>query len=216
MKAMLLAAGHGKRMGELTQSTPKPLLEIRGESLLGHHLRALAAHGISDVVINVSHLKDQIIAAIGDGSQWGINVVFSQEDQPLETGGGIANALPLLGDEPFIAINSDIWTDYPFSQLPSTIASEAHLVMVDNPEHVPNGDFAIDNDKLSLTGSPKYTYSGIAVYRPAFFAGIRATRFPLGPLFKHKIADGLLSGEYYDGEWFDVGTPERLAAVQQS
>jgi MurNAc alpha-1-phosphate uridylyltransferase len=212
MKAMVLAAGLGARMRPLTDHTPKPLLPVAGRPLIEHHLLRLAAAGFTEIVINVAHLGAQIIERLGDGAQFGISIIYSREEQPLETGGGIFRALPLLGTEPFLVLNSDIWTDYPLQQLRAVRPQRGHLVMVDNPGHLTHGDFYRRSDGLlSETGDgAKFTYAGLAVFHADLFADCEAGIFPLRPLFVRAMQQGLLSSEYYGGVWLDVGTPERL------
>ena len=212
MKAMILAAGRGERMRPLTDSTPKPLLQAGGKALLAHHLEALAAAGFREVVINLAHLGAQIETAIGDGSAFGLSIRYSREpDGALETGGGIFQALPLLGPAPFAVINGDVWTDYPLKDLPTEPTGLAHLVLIDNPPQHPRGDFALDGDRVVADGPDKLTFSGIGVYRPELFAGCRPGVFPLAPLLRKAMATGQVSGEHYRGAWRDIGTPERLA-----
>lgn len=214
MKAMILAAGRGERMRPLTDATPKPLLRIGGQTLIEHHIHALTQGGITELVINHAHLGEQIVKALGDGDAYGVSIQYSPEpDAALETGGGVYNALPLLGDAPFVVVNADIWTDYRFDGLPQTPAGMAHLVMVDNPEHHPGGDFSLSNDQLSQQGPHMLTFSGIGVYRPALFADCTPGAFPLGPLLRAAMDREEVSGEQYTGRWFDIGTPERLDAV---
>ena len=215
MKAMILAAGRGERMRPLTDSTPKPLLKVGGQTLIERHLQALAAAGVREVVVNLSWLGGLIRAALGDGSRWGVKFHFSEEGPvPLETGGGIFQALPQLGTEPFIVVNGDILTDFPFASLRLPDDATAHLVLVDNPAHHARGDFGLARGRVVLLGETMLTFSGIALYRPEFFSGCSAGRFPLLPLFKRAIAAGALSGEHYAGQWSDVGTPQRLAELQ--
>lgn len=214
MKAMILAAGRGERMRPLTDHTPKPLLRAGDDSLIGHHLRALAASGFSEVVINLAYRGEQIAAALGDGSAWGLRIAYSHEgESALETGGGIHHALPLLGAAPFLLINGDVWTDYPLGAVP-TPAGLAHLVLVDNPPHHPQGDFALHAGQVSDHGEPRLTYSGVAVLRPALFAACTPGAFPLAPLLRRAMAEGQVSGEHYRGAWLDVGTPARLAELE--
>ncbi len=215
MKAMILAAGRGERMRPLTDTTPKPLLRAGGCTLIEHHIIALATAGIRDLVINHAHLGAQIEAALGDGAHYGVQIRYSAEGEALETGGGILRALPLLGTVPFLVVNGDVWTDYPYARLPQAPAGLAHLVLVDNPGHHPDGDFALAGGKVSADGAPKLTFSGIGVYRPELFAGCADGRFALAPLLRRAMADGRVSGEYYAGRWLDVGTPERLALLEQ-
>jgi len=211
---MILAAGRGERMRPLTDTTPKPLLPLAGRPLIEYHLRALAAAGVREVVVNHAHLGHRLEDALGDGSRWGLAIAWSPEGEALETGGGIHRALPLLGEAPFIVVNGDIWTDYDFSGLPAEPAGLAHLVLVDNPAHHPAGDFVLDRGRVREGDGPRLTFSGIGVYRPALFAGCAHGRFPLGPLLRTAMARDEVSGEHHRGRWVDVGTPERLAALE--
>ena len=219
MKVMILAAGVGERMRPLTDHTPKPLLQVGGEPLIAHHLRRLAQAGFSELVINVSHLAQQIIDYCNDGSRWGLTINYSPEPEPLETAGGILNALPLLGENPFLVVNGDVWIDYPFEQLLNFIPpvpDSAHLVMVGNPPQHPGGDFVLDDQgrvRERPHGITGLTYAGVGVYAPAFFAGMTPGKMALRPLLDAAIGRGCLSGEYYPGHWEDVGTPERLEAL---
>ena len=216
MKAMILAAGRGERMRPYTDLTPKPLLSVGGRRLIEYHLNALAGIGLSDIVINHAHLGQQIEAVLGDGRRYGVSIHYSAEgEQGLETGGGIFNALPLLGHDPFIVVNGDIWTDYPFARLPRQPQGLAHLVLVDNPEFKDGGDFMLDqHGHVRNDDGTSLTFSGIAVYRPELFAACQAGVFPLAPLLRQAIARGQVSGEHYPGQWVDVGTPQRLQALQ--
>ena len=217
MKAMILAAGRGERMRPLTDHTPKPLLPVAGQPLIVHHLKALRAAGIREIVINTGHLGERLSAALGDGRDWGVHIVYSPEPpEALETGGGIFQALPLLGLEPFLVVNGDVWTDYPFACLPGSPAGMAHLVLIDNPPHHPDGDFALAADgTVGERGGPRFTFSGISVLRPELFAGCVPGRFPLGPLLRRAMAAGRVSGEHYAGVWLDIGTPQRLAELDR-
>jgi MurNAc alpha-1-phosphate uridylyltransferase len=213
---MILAAGRGERMRPLTDTTPKPLLRIGGQTMIERHVHALARAGFTDLVINYAHLGEQIEKALGDGDAYGVEIAYSPETGgALETGGGIFNALPLLGSEPFLVVNSDIWTDYPFEQLPDRPEALAHLVMVDNPGQHPQGDFSLSMGQLSSKGPAMLTFSGIGVYRPELFSGCTAGAFPLAPLLRQAMEAGQASGEHYRGRWFDIGTPERLDAVNR-
>ncbi len=218
MKVMLLAAGRGERMGALTERTPKPLLSVAGKPLLQHHIERIAAAGFSGLVINTAYLGEQIAAFIGDGSRFGLPVQISAEGERLETGGGIFNALRFLDadgtGEPFVVINSDVWCDFPLASLPRNIDGLAHLVLVNNPDHNPGGDFVLAQDRCVLQGENRLTFSGISVLKPALFHGQQAGRFPLAPLLRDAIAQGQVSGEHYSGVWIDVGTPQRLARVE--
>jgi len=216
MKAMILAAGRGERMRPLTDNTPKSLLRIGGQTLIEHHIHALTQAGFHELVINHAHLGEQIVAALGDGNAYGVEIRYSPEVPPaLETGGGIFNALPLLGNDPFLVLNADIWTDYPLGELPARIEGLAHLVLVDNPDHHPQGDFSLSAGQVSQRGPAMLTFSGIGVYRPELFAGCTPGAFPLGPVLRQAMDDGRVSGEHYQGSWFDIGTPERLEAVNR-
>jgi MurNAc alpha-1-phosphate uridylyltransferase len=214
MKAMILAAGRGERMRPLTDTMPKPLLRIGGQTLIERHIHALAGAGIRELVINHAHLGRKLEQALGDGGNYGVDIRWSPEPEgALETGGGIFNALPLLGDAPFIVVNADIWTDYPFGELPEQPEGLAHLVLVDNPAHHPGGDFVLSTGRVLQGGGAPLTFSGIGVYRPELFDGCAAGVFPLAPLLRRAMDDGRVSGAHYRGAWFDIGTPERLQEV---
>ncbi|HMD58818.1 MAG TPA: nucleotidyltransferase family protein [Steroidobacteraceae bacterium] len=211
---MILAAGRGERMRPLTTLTPKPLLVVRGQPLIVWHLQALARAGSRQIVINLSGLGGQIRDALGAGAQFGVQIEYSDEGaEPLETGGGIFRALPQLGADPFLVVNGDTFTDLDFATLALAHDALAHLVLVPNPPHHPQGDFALKDGLLSQSGAPHYTYAGIAVFNPQFFAGCVPGKFPLLPLLQRAMAQGRLRGELYQGLWSDVGTPERLAAL---
>ena len=210
MKVMIFAAGKGTRLAPLTAKVPKPLLEIGGASLLERHLRQLCAAGFSEVVINVSHLGAVIEERIGDGRRYGLTVRFSREPAaPLETGGGLLHALPLLGDEPFVAINGDVWTDFPLAKLmpPPRLA---HLVLVPNPAHNADGDFGLEGVNVTHTASKPYTFAGIAVYKPALLQDRTPGAFRLAPVLFERARAGQVTGEIHRGHWFDIGTPKRL------
>lgn len=216
MKAMILAAGKGERLRPLTLHTPKPLVRAGGVPLIEYHLRALQVAGFTDVVINHAWLGQQIEDYLGDGQRLGLNIRYSPEGEPLETGGGIFRALPLLGDEPFLVVNGDIWTNCDFTALYAPIKGLAHLVLVDNPLHHPAGDFALVGGEVRDDASlPRLTYSGIAVLHPQLFAGCSDGAFKLAPLLRDAMARGLVTGEHFTGRWVDVGTHERLAEVEQ-
>ncbi|MEJ2361738.1 MAG: nucleotidyltransferase family protein [Gammaproteobacteria bacterium] len=215
MKAMLLAAGRGERMRPLTLSTPKPLLQADGRCLIEYHLQALARAGIGEVVINHSWLGQQIVDYLGNGQRYGVDIIYSDEGEPpLETAGGIIHALPRIGKAPFIVVNADIWTDYDFSRLPTTLDGLAHLVLVDNPAHHPEGDFALESHILKNKGE-RLTYSGIGVYDPKLFAGLDEGPRPLAPILRAAIDHGQVHGEYYQGRWWDIGTPQRLQQLDE-
>lgn len=214
MKAMILAAGRGERMRPLTDHTPKPLLKVGGKPLIAWHLERLAAAGFQDIVINHAHLGEQIESALGDGSQWGVRIQYSPEKIALETAGGIANAMPLLGNVPFLVVNGDVYTDIDFGTLKLVPPNLAHLVMVNNPPQHAAGDFALSSGKLSADGTEKLTFSGIGIYQPSLFASIvRGDAAKLAPLLKAAMAQGLVSGSHHRGAWHDIGTPERLQAL---
>ena len=229
MKALIFAAGLGERMRPLTAATPKPLLLAGGKPLIEWHLEKLAAIGIREIVVNTSWLAEEFPRTLGDGSRWGIDLHCLYEGgTPLETGGGMWNALPFLrdGDDAFMAVNGDVWTDYDFSGLPDDPAGDAHLVLVDNPAQHPRGDFALrDDGSIASDGEPRLTFAGIGVYRPSLFDAWRdiigeasgvdedPPRFKLAPLLRAAMARGAVTGEHHRGQWTDVGTPERLAEL---
>jgi MurNAc alpha-1-phosphate uridylyltransferase len=214
-RAMVLAAGRGERMRPMTDQTPKPLLVVRGKPLIVHHLERLARGGVRDVVINLAWLGASIRAALGDGSAFGLSIRYSDEGaRALETGGGIFKALPWLGSEPFLVVNADVFTDFDFATLKIAADAWAQLVLVANPPHHPEGDFALEEGRLVAQGTPRWTYSGIGVFRPDLFRGCQPGRFALLPLLRRAMAARRLQGELYGGQWSDVGTIERLAALQ--
>jgi len=214
MKAMLLAAGRGERMRPLTDAVPKPLVPVGGRALIVWHLLALARAGIREVVINLSWLGAQLRDALGDGSKFGVSIAWSDEGPvPLETGGGIFHALRLLGPDPFLVVNADIWTDIDFGRLAREPDAHAHLVLIPNPPHHPRGDFGLEGDRVVNRETGRLTYTGVGVYSCEFFAGCTAGRFPLLPLLNRAIAAGRARGEVHRGEWCDVGTAERLASL---
>ena len=230
MKALIFAAGLGERMRPLTDTTPKPLLCVGGKPLIAWHLEQLAALGVEEVVVNISWLAEQFPSTLGVGRAFGLRIRYSHEGTvPLETGGGMWHALDLLGDDPFIAVNGDIWTDYDFARLPQAPAGDAHLVLVDNPAHHPTGDFALQADGRVLSeGEARLTVSGIGVYRPELFLDWRAVvgdapgardtppRFRLAPLLRAAMRRHAVSGERHAGAWTDVGTPQRLADLDRA
>ena len=219
MKAMILAAGFGERMRPLTDHTPKPLLRVADVPLIDYHIRALAAAGVTELVINVSHLAQQIIEHCGDGSRWGLSIAYSREHEPLETAGGIHRALPLLGEQPFLVINADVWIDYPFDELMDYCFKSwesAHLVMVDNPPQHPLGDFCLGHRgdvQYRPDGASGFTYAGVGVFEARFFEAMAPGKLALRPLLDEAIAEGVLGAEHHPGQWADVGTPERLAQL---
>ncbi|MCE8050147.1 N-acetylmuramate alpha-1-phosphate uridylyltransferase MurU [Billgrantia desiderata] len=216
MKAMILAAGLGKRMRPLTDHCPKPLLPVAGKPLIVHHLERLAAAGIDEVVINVSYRAEQIIGALGDGRQFGVRIAWSRETQPLETGGGIRQALPLLGNAPFLLVNGDVWCEIDTSTLPVLGRDLAHLVLVDNPSHHPGGDFHLDAaGRVHAEGEPRLTFAGLSLLDPALVADRAPGEFPLAPLLRAAMRAGRVGGTHHRGRWVDVGTPERLAELER-
>ncbi len=216
MRAMLLAAGRGERMRPLTDHTPKPLLLVGGKPLIAWHLQALARAGVREVIINLSWLGEQIRAALGEGREFGLQIRYSEEGSPpLETGGGILKALPLLGPEPFLVVNGDTFTDIDLGALELPADADARLVLVPNPPQHPQGDFGLDGERVIDADPRPFTYSGIGIFSPALFTGAAAGRFPLRPLLRRAIAAGRLQGQRHDGLWRDIGTPERLTALNQ-
>ncbi|MGP9644408.1 N-acetylmuramate alpha-1-phosphate uridylyltransferase MurU [Halomonas sp. AOP30-A1-24] len=214
MKAMILAAGLGKRMRPLTDHCPKPLLPVAGKPLIVHHLERLQRAGIEDVIINVSYRAEQIIQAIGDGRAYGVNIQWSHEATPLETGGGIQKALPQLGEEPFLLVNGDVWCDYLPANTQLKRGDLAHLILVNNPDHHPEGDFALDKGRVLNQGAQRYTYAGVSIIHPRLLAGQPTEAFALAPLLKNAMHEQQVSGEHFAGHWVDVGTPERLVALE--
>lgn len=213
MKAMILAAGRGERMRPLTDHTPKPLLPVGGKPLIIWHVERLANAGFRDIVINHAHLGRQIEVVLGNGSQFGVSIRYSSEAEALETAGGIANALPLLGDAPFLVVNGDVYIDCDFALLKDQLSESqlAWLLLVDNPAHNPDGDFALIDGQVVAHGTPMYTFSGIGIYRPALFDSVvRGSKAKLAPLLRAAMADGKVGGMHYAGRWTDVGTPQRL------
>ncbi len=227
MKAMILAAGEGRRMQPLTLAAPKPLLPVGDCSLLEHHIRRLKAAGFCELVINTAYLGEQIRDFCGDGSKWGVSIALTEEPEPLETAGGIVNALPLLGESPFLVVNGDIWCPYPFANLferirvgqlmgpQARLEGGAHLVLVDNPQHNAGGDFSLSGNMVVPKSAQTLTFSGIGIYSSGFFSGIVPGKLPLKPLLDLAIAENRLTGEYWAGDWADIGTPERLCELNR-
>ena len=211
MKAMILAAGYGKRMRPLTDHTPKPLLQAGGKALIEYHIEALRDAGIESLVINTGWLGETLAATLGDGARYGIPIVYSHEGTPLETAGGIKRALPLLGDQPFALVNGDIWTDFDLSRLVADRPDPVHLVLADNPAHHPQGDFHLtDAGRLRDNAEPRLTYAGIGRFDPAVFANLPDGEAKLAPILRAAMAEDAASGEHHRGQWWDIGTPERL------
>lgn len=217
MHAMILAAGRGSRMRPLTDTRPKPLLEVAGKALIDYHLEKLAAAGVTRVVINHAWLGEQLKQHIGDGSRWGLQVIWSPEpDGGLETAGGIVKALDALGDHPFWVINADVWTDYDFARLPTTLGSDlGHLVLVPSPAHNAAGDFGLQGDRVVQNTASALTFSGISLLHPRLFDGLTVSKYPLRPLFEQALSRQLLCGECFTGHWCDVGTPQRLRQLER-
>ncbi len=221
MKAMILAAGYGKRLRPLTLTTPKPLVPVAGKPLITYHIERLARAGFTDLVINHGWLGEKIEQTLGDGSHWGVNIRYSPEGEPLETGGGIAQALPLLAEgavknpDPFVVLNGDVYTDIDLNTLHLPKGMLAHLVLVDNPEFHPTGDFCLHKGRVSATGEHKRTFSGVSVLSPALFNGCKVgTTFALAPLLICAMEQGKVSGQYHGGFWTDVGSTLRLQALE--
>jgi len=216
MKAMILAAGRGERMRPLTDRIPKPLLEAGGKPLIQYHIEALRDAGFRDLVINHAHLGAQLVERLGSGEQLGVQISYSAEPEgALETGGGIKHALTLLGEQAFLVVNGDIWTDYPYQRLHREPDGLAHLVLIDNPVHNPAGDFQLKGGKVTDKGKQRLTFSGIGVYRPSLFDAVPDARFPMAPVLRGAMQHGQVSGEYYQGQWMDIGSPQRLAELDQ-
>jgi MurNAc alpha-1-phosphate uridylyltransferase len=225
MRAMILAAGRGERMRPLTDKMPKSMLEVSGKPLIQYHIENLVQAGIVDIVINHALFGEQIEAHLNDGKSLGASISYSEEgDHPLETAGGIIKALPLLGDKPFVTVNADIWTDFPFQDLLHECDSLsgdpannlAHLILVDNPVHNPNGDFALSDGKVLNQGEPMLTFSGISLFKPEFFKDCSSGSTPLAPIVRQASSQGRVTGSHYQGRWQDIGTPERLSDLRQS
>lgn len=216
MKAMILAAGRGERLRPLTDVTPKPLIKVAGKSLIEYHIENLASSGFKEIIINTAWLAEKIHLALGDGSSYGVTIHYSDEGTALETAGGIINALPMLGDEPFLVINGDICCGFDFSTLPKLKPPiQAHLVLVNNPEHNQDGDFSLQNGMICNAGDSMNTYSGIGIYSAEFFKGQTRGALPLAPIIRNKCEHNLVSGQFYDGLWTDVGTVERLQELEK-
>jgi MurNAc alpha-1-phosphate uridylyltransferase len=215
MRAMILAAGRGERLRPLTDHIPKPLVEVAGKPLIAYHLEALASAGFREIVINTGHLGQLLEEALGDGSRWNVNIHYSREpENALETGGGIMQALPLLGKTPFLVVNGDTCCGFSFSSMRAVKCDYAHLVLVPVPAWRERGDFALHHARVQNTGEPTWTFSGIAVYHPRFFDTCEPGRWSIVPLLRKTIEERLVTGEVYRGEWHDVGTVERLEIVQ--
>ncbi len=220
MRAMILAAGRGERMQPLTDRIPKPLLEVNGKPLIQYHVENLVQAGIVDIVVNHAVFGEQIETYFGDGKDFGARISYSAEgDQPLETAGGILKALSLLGESPFLTVNADIWTDFSFQQLLDLSGNLsghlAHIVLVDNPVHNPEGDFSLSENRVLNEGDPMLTFSGISVFEPEFFKGYVPGHKPLAPMIRQSVSYGRVSGSHYRGQWRDIGSPERLQKLRR-
>lgn len=211
MRGMILAAGRGERMGELTRDNPKPLLRVGNHYLIEYTIQRFKQAGINDIVINVSYLGEKIKMALGDGSRYGVVIQYSEEKERLETGGGILQALPWLGDEPFVVVSSDVICDYPLTSLPAEPTGLAHLVMVQNPDFHLQGDFGLQGGFVDMRANPTYTFGNIGVYRKELFSGMKPGHFPLNQLLFPAIERQQVTGELYEGVWHNVGSPEQLA-----
>lgn len=216
MKAMILAAGRGLRMRPLTDTIPKPLVRIHGKPLIQYHVEALAAAGITDIIINVSHLAGRIKGYLENGHRFGVNIHYSIEKQPLEMAGGIIQALPLLGDTPFIVISADIWTDYNLSHLAKAPEGMAHIVLVENPSDRQIGDFSLQNNLIIKPNEHSYTFAGLGVYRPELFHGLEQTMMTIGPVLDEAIPKKLITGEIFRGRWFNVGNLQQVKMLNMS
>lgn len=216
MQAMILAAGRGERMRPLTDHVPKPLLQVAGKALIDYHLEALVRAGITDIIINHAHLGAQIEAALGNGESYGARIRYSPEPEgALETGGGIYQALPLLDKGPFLVVNGDVWTDLNYAWLPHDFDGLAYLVLVDNPHHHLQGDFCLQAGRVTESAGVRLTFSGIGLYRAELFADCTQGRFPLAPLLRKQMSRGAVCGMHFTGQWWDIGTPERLQALDR-
>lgn len=214
MRGMILAAGRGKRMGDLTSHVPKALLRVGDHYLIEYSLISLAKLGVKDIIINICYRGDQIIKAIGTGQKYGVKITYSEEHEPLETGGGIYQALPLLGKEPFIVLSCDVITDYPLEKLPKEPEGTAHLILVNNPAYHPQGDFCLREKKIYYGNDPTLTFANVGVYRPEIFSNSQFGKFRLGVILKEQILQGNVTGETYQGIWHNLGSPEDLSEAQ--
>lgn len=215
MRAMILAAGRGERLRPLTDNLAKSLVIVQGKSLIAHHLLALAALGVKDIVINVCYRSEQVMHTLGDGSAFGVNIHYSLEETMLGVGGGVVNAKSMLGDEPFILISADIFTDFPLRKLKLSQPFLGHIVVVDNPPHHPDGDFSLNHGIISITGSPKWNYAGIALLHPQLLRGLLPTPQGFMSLIESALAKQLISGEHYQGVWHNIGSVVELEAANQ-
>jgi len=218
MKAMILAAGRGERMRPLTDSLPKPLLHVKGKALIEWHIEKLAKNGFKEIIINIAHLGYKIPEYLQDGSKWGVKISYSDEQMSgaLESAGGIKKALPLLGDEPFLVLNGDIFCDYEFNPDFELQGKLAHLILVPNPPHNPKGDFGLKNEDVTNKDDNMYTFSGIGYYHPDFFKDVSLQKSPLTPILRNFIDKNLVNGEVFNKTWHDIGTPKRLQEINEN
>ena len=215
MRAMILAAGRGRRMAHLTNEVPKPLLRIKNHYLIEYSLYSLAKIGVREIIINVAYLKEQIKLALGNGSRYGVHIHYSEEAEALETGGGIFQALPMLGNDPFIVVSCDIISEYPLQNLLNNTTALAHIVLVDNPDFHPAGDFYLHGGRVSCEGKEKkLTFANIGIYRPELFVNYQPGKFRLGDVLKEAIQKNQVTGEYYSGGWHNIGTPQQLQSME--
>ncbi len=217
MKVMILAAGRGERMKSLTDYTPKPLLHVRDKALIIWQIEKLAKSGFREIIINVAYFGYKIMQTLGDGSKWGVEITYSDEQSEgaLESGGGIIKALPLLGSKTFLVVNADVWSDYRFERSFNLGDNLAHLILVPNPEHNPKGDFALENTKILNDGEKKFTFSGIGYYSPKLFENLQYKRLALAPILRDAISKNRVSGALHVSEWYDIGTPQRLEFINK-
>ncbi|MBV8802597.1 MAG: nucleotidyltransferase family protein [Gammaproteobacteria bacterium] len=214
MRAMILAAGRGKRMAHLTNEMPKPLLRVKDRYLIEYPIYSLAKIGITEIIINIAYLQEQIKTALGDGSRYGVNIQYSVEQEALETGGGIFRALPLLGKDPFIVMSCDIISEYPLQNLIKNLTQLAHIVLVNNPDFHPDGDFYLQGNNVLHEGEKKLTFANIGIYRPKLFEHCQPGKFRLGDVLKTAIQNNQVTGEHYSGMWHNLGTPAQLQIVE--
>jgi MurNAc alpha-1-phosphate uridylyltransferase len=213
MRAMILAAGRGRRMAHLTNEVPKPLLRVKNHYLIEYSIYSLAKIGVKEIIINVAYLREQIKSALGDGSRYGVTLHYSEELEALETGGGIFKALPLLGEDPFIVVSCDIISEYPLQNLIKNLNHLAHIVLVDNPDFHPQGDFCLQGKNVLCEGEKKLTFANIGIYHPELFTQCQPGKFRLGDLLKEAVRNKQVTGEHYSGVWHNLGTPEQLQAI---
>lgn len=215
MRGMILAAGRGQRMRELTDAVPKPLLKVADRYLIEYAIGAMSKMGIQEIIINICYHREQIKLALGNGERYGVRIFYSEETDALETGGGICQALPLLGEEPFVVLSCDVITDYPLEKLTKNPRGLAHIVMVENPAYHPRGDFCLEGDRVYCDVENSFTFGNIGVYRPELFSNYSAGKFRLGDVLKNAISQNQITGELYQGSWHNIGTPEDLQEIDK-